>query len=314
MRSTRLRGAFADLTGAWPTSRYLLGNVLTEADVRLWVTLVRFDVGPNADGRSSTVCTTTRTCGPTPATCTRSRRSALRTDLVSFSQPGAAIPAWNEPNDRASVTRRGTALHDQRRHMTIKLALVPADRGRQPHRGAVRARTATAARRRIDYLAQIARAADQLGLRGRAHADRARGARTPGSSTAALIRETQRLKFLVAFRPGALSPTLAAQKAATYQRISGGRLLLNIVTGGDAGEQRRFGDWLDHDERYDRTDEFLTVLRGALSATSRSTSRVATTTSRGRPSAEPVDAPPLYFGGASAGRRASSPPGTSTST
>ena len=46
--------------------------------------------------------------------------------------------------------------------------------------------------------------------------------------------------------------------------ISGGRLLLNIVTGGDDSEQRRFGDWLDHDERYDRTDEFLSVLRGAL--------------------------------------------------
>ena len=75
--------------------------------------------------------------------------------------------------------------------------------------------------------------------------------------TAALLRETKRLKFLVAFRPNSISPTLAAQKAATYQRISGGRLLLNIVTGGDDTEQRRFGDWLDHDERYDRTDEFL---------------------------------------------------------
>ena len=82
--------------------------------------------------------------------------------------------------------------------------------------------------------------------------------------TAALLRETKRLKFLVAFRPGALSPTLAAQKAATYQRISDGRLLLNVVTGGEQSEQRRFGDWLDHDERYDRTDEFLTVLRGAF--------------------------------------------------
>ena len=115
----------------------------------------------------------------------------------------------------------------------------------------------------IDYLAQIARAADQLGYEG---------VLTPVGTwcedawlvTAALLRETQRLKFLVAFRPGSLSPTLAAQKAATYQRISGNRLLLNIVTGGDAGEQRRFGDWLDHDERYDRTDEFLSVLRGAF--------------------------------------------------
>jgi alkanesulfonate monooxygenase SsuD/methylene tetrahydromethanopterin reductase-like flavin-dependent oxidoreductase (luciferase family) len=84
-------------------------------------------------------------------------------------------------------------------------------------------------------------------------------------TTAALLSETSRLKFLVAFRPGFLSPTLAVQMAATYQRHSGGRLLLNVVTGGDIEEQRRFGDWLDHDQRYERTGEFLTVLRDAWS-------------------------------------------------
>ncbi len=47
-------------------------------------------------------------------------------------------------------------------------------------------------------------------------------------------------------------PTLAAQMAATFQRLSGGRLLLNVVTGGDAIEQRRFGDFLDKDDRYAR--------------------------------------------------------------
>ena len=81
--------------------------------------------------------------------------------------------------------------------------------------------------------------------------------------TAALTRETRRLKFLVAFRPGLTSPTLAAQMAATYQRLSGGRLLLNVVTGGQADEQRRFGDHLSHDERYARTGEFLAIVRGA---------------------------------------------------
>ena len=76
--------------------------------------------------------------------------------------------------------------------------------------------------------------------------------------TAALTQQTERLKFLVAFRPGLLSPTLAAQMAATYQRISGGRLLLNVVVGGDDAEQRRFGDFLGKDERYARAGEFLT--------------------------------------------------------
>lgn len=112
----------------------------------------------------------------------------------------------------------------------------------------------------IDYLGQIARSAEQLGFVG---------ALTPTSTecedawitTAALSQVTRRLKFLVAFRPGLLSPTLAAQMAATYQRITGGRLLLNIVTGGEDIEQRRFGDGLDKDGRYARTGEFLHVLR-----------------------------------------------------
>ncbi len=81
--------------------------------------------------------------------------------------------------------------------------------------------------------------------------------------TTALSQQTTRLRFLVAFRPGITNPTLAAQQAATFQRITNGRLLINIVTGGDAFEQRRFGDWLSHDERYARTDEFLQILRGA---------------------------------------------------
>jgi alkanesulfonate monooxygenase len=151
----------------------------------------------------------------------------------------------------------------------------------------------------LDYLAQVARAADDLGFTG---------VLTPTGTwcedswvvTAALLGVTKRLKFLVAFRPNAITPTLAAQQAATYQRISGGRLLLNIVTGGDDAEQRRFGDWLDHDERYDRTDEFLTVLRGALSGTpldfqGRYFHVAGATTNRA-----PVPRPQLYFGGASA--------------
>jgi alkanesulfonate monooxygenase len=116
----------------------------------------------------------------------------------------------------------------------------------------------------IEYLAQIARSAEQLGFEA---------VLTPTGTwcedawltTAALTRDTQRLKFLVAFRPGLISPTLAAQMAATYQRLSRGRLLLNVVTGGQADEQRRFGDHLSHDERYARTGEFLAIVRGAWS-------------------------------------------------
>ncbi|NIH80063.1 LLM class flavin-dependent oxidoreductase [Amycolatopsis viridis] len=150
----------------------------------------------------------------------------------------------------------------------------------------------------IDYLAQIARAAEQLGFEG---------VLTPTGTwcedawltTAALIRETSRLKYLVAFRPGVLSPTLAAQMAATYQRISGGRLLLNIVTGGDSVEQQRFGDFHDHDQRYARTDEFLTIVRGAWSGQPFDFTGEHLSVAGATVLAAPDPVPPLYFGGSS---------------
>jgi alkanesulfonate monooxygenase len=112
----------------------------------------------------------------------------------------------------------------------------------------------------VAYLGQIARAAEDLGFAG---------ALTPTGAwcedawltTAMVSRHTERLKFLVAFRPGFVSPTLAAQMASTFQRLSGGRLLLNVVTGGESREQRAYGDFLDKDARYRRTGEFLTVVR-----------------------------------------------------
>jgi alkanesulfonate monooxygenase len=112
----------------------------------------------------------------------------------------------------------------------------------------------------LAYLGQIARAAEELGFVG---------ALTPTGAwcedawltTAMLVEVTQRLKFLVAFRPGFVSPTLGAQMAATFQRHSRGRLLLNVVTGGEAHEQRAYGDFLDKDARYARSDEFLHIVR-----------------------------------------------------
>src|SRR4029078_2494783 len=84
-------------------------------------------------------------------------------------------------------------------------------------------------------------------------------------STAALIPLTRRVKFLVAFRPALLTPTLAAQMASTYQRLSAGRLLVNIVTGAEPAELARFGVFEDKETRYERTGEFIDVMRGAWS-------------------------------------------------
>jgi len=150
----------------------------------------------------------------------------------------------------------------------------------------------------IDYLAQVAAAAERLGFAG---------VLTPTGTwcedawltTAALIRETSRLKFLVAFRPGVISPTLAAQMAASYQRISGGRLLLNVVTGGDAIEQRRFGDWHDHDARYARTDEFLTIVRGVWGGQPFDFAGEHLTVAGATLLAPPDPVPEVYFGGSS---------------
>ncbi len=113
----------------------------------------------------------------------------------------------------------------------------------------------------IAYLAQIAGAAERLGFVG---------ALTPASSwcedawvvASALAPLTRRFRFLVAFRPGLMSPTLATQMAATFQRVSGGRLMLNVVVGGEDEEQARFGDFLGKADRYARADEFLSVVRG----------------------------------------------------
>src|SRR6185312_2018309 len=112
----------------------------------------------------------------------------------------------------------------------------------------------------LAYMSQVARAAEAMGFEG---------ALTPTSSwceeawviTAALTQHTRDFKYLVAFRPGLQSPTLAAQAAATYQRVSGDRLLLNVVVGGDAVEQRRYGDRIGKDSRYARAEEFLQVVR-----------------------------------------------------
>ncbi|MFT4287755.1 LLM class flavin-dependent oxidoreductase [Nocardioides sp.] len=112
----------------------------------------------------------------------------------------------------------------------------------------------------IDYLGQIARSAEQLGFEA---------ALTPTGSwcddawitTAMLASVSRRLGFLVAFRPGLVSPYLAAQMAGSFQNLSGGRLLLNVVTGGEDAEQLMFGDDLAKAERYERCGEFLHVVR-----------------------------------------------------
>ncbi len=75
--------------------------------------------------------------------------------------------------------------------------------------------------------------------------------------------QTSRLGYLIAHRPGFVAPTLAARTLATLDQFAGGRVAVHIITGGSDGEQRRDGDFLDKDSRYDRTDEYLDILTRA---------------------------------------------------
>jgi alkanesulfonate monooxygenase len=149
------------------------------------------------------------------------------------------------------------------------------------------------------YLAQVAMACDALGFDGML-TPCGTGCEDAWVATASLLPLTTRVKFLVAFRPALLSPTLAAQMASAYQRLSKGRLLLNIVTGAEPAELARFGVWEDKETRYERTGEFIEVMRGAWGETpidfEGTHYRVAGASTRQPP--DPV--PPIYFGGASA--------------
>lgn len=110
------------------------------------------------------------------------------------------------------------------------------------------------------YLSQVAIAADRLGFEG-VLLPTGRTCEDSWVLASALAPLTRDLKFLVAVRPGVTSPLFAARQAATLDRISGGRLLINVVAGGDAAEMRADGITLAHDERYAQSHEFLEVWR-----------------------------------------------------
>ncbi|MGC5800659.1 FMNH2-dependent alkanesulfonate monooxygenase [Ralstonia pseudosolanacearum] len=121
--------------------------------------------------------------------------------------------------------------------------------------------------RQVDqaYLQQVAVAADTLGYEG-VLIPTGRSCEDPWIVAASLIPATRRLRFLVAVRPGLVAPTLAARMAATFDRLSQGRLLVNLVTGGDPGELAGDGLFLDHAQRYEASAEFIRIWRETLAA------------------------------------------------
>ena len=112
----------------------------------------------------------------------------------------------------------------------------------------------------LDHLTDIARAAEYAGI----HAMLVPMGSTchdPWLLTAALAEKTARLRFLIAFRPGFTEPAQTVLQVKTLQAITRNRILLHAVTGGSSTEQRKFGDFAGHTQRYARTAEFLSLFR-----------------------------------------------------
>lgn len=160
--------------------------------------------------------------------------------------------------------------------------------------------------RQVDqaYLQQVAVAADTLGYEG-VLIPTGRSCEDPWIVAAGLIPATRRLRFLVAVRPGLMAPTLAARMAATFDRLSRGRLLVNLVTGGDPGELAGDGLFLDHAQRYAASDEFIRIWRETLAASHEGAALDYTgqhlSVKGARVLFPPVQRPhpPVYFGGSS---------------
>lgn len=156
----------------------------------------------------------------------------------------------------------------------------------------------------FDYLKQVAVAADTLGYDG-VLLPTGRSCEDAWVAASSLIGETKQLKFLVAVRPGLSTPGLAVRMAATFDRLSKGRLLINVVTGGDQAEMEADGLHANHAERYEISDEFLKVWRASLAGEGGDAGfdfegkhiQVKGAKTLYPPIQKPY--PPLYFGGSS---------------
>lgn len=152
----------------------------------------------------------------------------------------------------------------------------------------------------FNYLRQVAQAADQLGYFG-VLLPTGRSCEDSWIVASSVAPFTERLRYLVAVRPGLQSPGVAARMTATLDRISNGRLLINVVTGGDPVENKGDGIFLAHDERYEVTREFLNVYSDLLAGKAVNVEGKHIRIEDGRLLFPPVQSPrpPLYFGGSS---------------
>lgn len=152
----------------------------------------------------------------------------------------------------------------------------------------------------FSYLKQVAHAVDELGFSG-ALLPTGHYCEDAWMVASSLVPLTERMKFIVALRPGLMSPGVASRMAATFDRASNGRLIINVVTGGSQADALADGLHLDHDERYALTDEFLTVWRALMQGDVVDFKGAHLDVQGGNLRFPPVQHPypPLYFGGSS---------------
>lgn len=118
-----------------------------------------------------------------------------------------------------------------------------------------------------------------------------------------ILADTRRLGVLLAHRPGFVAPTLAARTLATLDHFSKGRIAVHIISGGDDTDQRKDGDYLDHDQRYARSAEYLDIVKRIWASESPIDHEGANYRfSQAYSSVKPLQKPhlPIYFGGSSA--------------
>lgn len=154
----------------------------------------------------------------------------------------------------------------------------------------------------INYMVKVAQAHEAAGF------DRVliahHSANPDGIMLASYIAQhTTNLNFMIAHRPGFISPTYAARMWATFDQLYGGRAGIHVISGGSDADQKADGDWLDHGERYRRTDDWLEVFRKTMTSDApfsleNFSFKVENAISKIKPKQKPY--PPIFFGGASA--------------
>ena len=154
-------------------------------------------------------------------------RIPINGDGRSVAQAGWNRGDWNQPSSRS---------------------IAPASRSAQAGQS-----------RYIDYLVQVAQASEIAGFDG-VLVPSAWNSEEPWIVSTILAQKTSSLRLMPAFQPAFMEPVYAAKMSATFQRISNGRLEWNVISGGSAPAQKAYGDFLPHDDRYKRTEEFLDVI------------------------------------------------------